>query len=811
MSAATLNKPFNNLEKLPHSPCVTLYHRNGRVGCGTLEREVMTGRLLHWSAVVSNGASNSNAQSSVPPYVAVLDEADYTTSSIEMLQTFSSNFVAGDDYGPVNDGGGPLRGILVLSTDPSSIDGVTFPSPEPFAPQGEGTPMENLSVGSSYEWNVNNNGDGLTFTDMAGVPTVYIEDSQTANYLRIVASEQANSISSDLNAAVYPSVLSEFNYYMGPSETTDGTKVTSQQCLGWKDLDGNWSPKCLPLGGNSVWAAAGTPVTFGYTDNENANDNSQDRPTVILAASIDSTSMFHELSPGANTAASNILSLLLAAELLGSSIKDEVLDQLYSRIAFAFFQGESYGFIGSRSFVKDVTGGFECQAGNEGVPSVMKRKDETSTTRACLNPLRTDLTFQNLGDIRGMIAVDQVGNLGGGKNLYVQGGANAENGFDAFLSEVMIELSANGEYTAQASSAEDSLPPSPVSSLVQLSASGAGGVVLTGYDDAFVANSLYHSHLDSVSKSQSIDKDAIAASATLLARSAVAAAYQNENNEVDAATAAAYALNLLPNTVSASSTTFESLYNCLFSDGNCDTLIKYASVESANDAIRTGINLGIGQPLGKPPNYYVSVYNHENGQGFVAASGFKYGAMDSSAEDKDDYVKDYGEDENDTTLLRPSLLEMSLNGLLNDFLGRGSFADSNDETTPDLKACSSTNDCSKVSYCSSSDSNELAAISTCAGGQCICGSRAHYHPALDEAISPATNQAPGWFTIDENDQGVSAMIAEPFWSSFVGVRAYNDAGEGVGLFSSIAGAIFTLICLIVVHRLKKSLVKDKVY
>mmetsp|Transcript_18883 Transcript_18883/g.30950 ORF Transcript_18883/g.30950 Transcript_18883/m.30950 type:complete len:274 (+) Transcript_18883:149-970(+) len=264
MSAATLNKPFNNLEKLPHSPCVTLYHRNGRVGCGTLEREVMTGRLLHWSAVVSNGASNSNAQSSVPPYVAVLDEADYTTSSIEMLQTFSSNFVAGDDYGPVNDGGGPLRGILVLSTDPSSIDGVTFPSPEPFAPQGEGTPMENLSVGSSYEWNVNNNGDGLTFTDMAGVPTVYIEDSQTANYLRIVASEQANSISSDLNAAVYPSVLSEFNYYMGPSETTDGTKVTSQQCLGWKDLDGNWSPKCLPLGGNSVWAAAGTPVTRRY-------------------------------------------------------------------------------------------------------------------------------------------------------------------------------------------------------------------------------------------------------------------------------------------------------------------------------------------------------------------------------------------------------------------------------------------------------------------------------------------------------------------------------------------------------------------
>jgi nicastrin len=770
----------------------------------------MTGRLLHWSAVVSNGAIGSSTQSSVPPYVAVLDEADYTNHTISMLQTFSSNFVAGDDYGPVTDGGKPLRGVLVLSTDPSSVDGITFPSPEPLTPQGDGTPMESLTVGSSYEWNVNNNGDGLLFADLIGVPTVYVADSQTAAYLRKVALEQANLISSELTAAVYPSVLSEFNYYMGPSTTTDGTKVTSKQCLEWKDLDGTWSPKCLPLGGNSVWAAAGTPVTLGYNNDkndENAN-NSQDRPTVILSASIDSTSMFHDLSPGSNTAASNILSLLLAAELLGSSIKDEVLDQLYARITFAFFQGESHGFIGSRLFVKDVTGSFECQAGNKGIPSVWKRKDETSTVRSCLNPLRSDLTFQNLGDIRGMIAVDQVGNLGGGKTLYVQGGN--ENGFDAFMSEVMIELSANGEYTVQASSASNnnedgatSLPPSPVSSLVKLSPSSASGVVLTGYDAAFVANSLYHSHLDSVSKRQSIDKDAIAASATLLARSAVAAAYQNENNEADAATAAAYALELLPNAVSSSSATFENLFDCLFNDGNCKTFVKYASVESANDAIRTGVNLGIGQPLGKPPNFYVSVYNAENGQGFAAASGFKYGAMDPSAEDKDDNVKNYGESENDAILLRPSLLEMSLNGLLNNFLGRGSFTDG---SASDLVDCASSNDCSSVSYCSSSD---LAAI--CAGGKCVCGSRAHYHPALDEAMSPAANRAPGWFAIDGNDQGVSAMITEPFWSSYVGVRIFDDAGKGPGIYASISGALFASICLVVVYRLKKGLMKEKVY
>ena len=158
---------------------------------------------------------------------------------------------------------------------------------------------------------------------------------------------------------------------------------------------------------------AGTPLSLGYSGNngngeggENEEDQNNERPIVLLSTSIDSTSMFHDLSPVANTAASNILTLLLAAELIGSSIKDEVLDQLYGRIVFTFFQGESYGFIGSRLFLKEVIEGFQCQNnndandGNEGVASVYKQRDEATTTRACLYPLRADVTFQNLGNVR---------------------------------------------------------------------------------------------------------------------------------------------------------------------------------------------------------------------------------------------------------------------------------------------------------------------------------------------------------------------------------------------------------------------------
>ena len=85
------------------------------------------------------------------------------------------------------------------------------------------------------------------------------------------------------------------------------------------------------------------------------------------------------------------------------------------------------------------------------------------------------------------------------------------------------------------------LPPTPLSSLVKVSSNAVGGIVLTGYDDAFVAGSAYHSHLDSISTTsgsgQDIDRDAIAYAATLLARTAGAAAYQDGDYGVDAATA----------------------------------------------------------------------------------------------------------------------------------------------------------------------------------------------------------------------------------------------------------------------------------
>ena len=80
-----------------------------------------------------------------------------------------------------------------------------------------------------------------------------------------------------------------------------------------------------------------------------------------------------------------------------------------------------------------------------------------------------------------------------------------------------------------------------------------------------------------LSKFQTIDEDAIALAAALLDRSVITTAYQNADEEIDSA--ATYALELLPDPVSSSSSTFGKLYNCLFEDGNCEIFLNYGAFE----------------------------------------------------------------------------------------------------------------------------------------------------------------------------------------------------------------------------------------
>lgn len=739
--STSLDEPFqNSFKNIKHSACVTLYNRQGRAGCGSTDRDSQSGSLFYY-----------DGSKSLPygyDFVAVIEEFDMTADIIGNIVSANAN--------------GNVKGIVVLnSTDVNDTN--EYSSPGAMYPLGYNTPSADVSYGNiQFPWN--GNGEGLNQYDLYGVPMVYLNEYETSHYIRDAAqdTEKAQKINT------------EFNFYMGP----DGTN--SKECLAWKDVhDNKWNPKCLPLGGTSVWGFAGSPPTSSSGNNQN-----NEKPTVIIGTSTDSTSMFHDLAPGANEGASNILTLLMAAKLIGSSVSDETLDALPNRIVFGFFEGEAYGYLGSRSFLRDVME-FSCDS-EYTVKSVARNKKSDD---ACLYPLRPSLKFKDLGEIAGMLTLDQLGVPTGGGNLYVHN--DGDDTMGSFLASCLMNTGTS-YYTAVASAAGDNAdefpyPPTPLTSLQSLSGGASGGAVLTGYDYSFTKRPPYQSHLNS-NQIKKMNLKAIASAATIVARTALAAAYDDGSYDYD--TASAYANDIIPE-LSYDNGLLKELADCLFVNGNCDKLKTYASMEARNEAERTGFEISSGEPLGTPPNYYVGVYGIDYGQPFVSVGKKVYGA----------YVGNkYGKSSSDSFGMQPAMLDQAIRNMLHDFLGRGSGYNSSP------KKCKKASDCSGVSYCSASGDS-----ATCSGAKiCVC-KRAHYHIALDEAFTPAVNNYTGYFEFSADDAGVSPAWTEPYWSSNVGVKMYRVTKSGPGFVTIVFGAGVLAGCFFLTVIVKVAMKKEKVY
>lgn len=102
---------------------------------------------------------------------------------------------------------------------------------------------------------------------------------------------------------------------------------------------------CLPLGGKSIWSTL-EPLS-----------SKAPKPIILVTSTIDSTSMFHNHAPGMGNIAGVIA--LVSAELALKQVKAELSNLPYD-IVFAIFNGETYGYLGSRKLVHDLQN-FECQ------------------------------------------------------------------------------------------------------------------------------------------------------------------------------------------------------------------------------------------------------------------------------------------------------------------------------------------------------------------------------------------------------------------------------------------------------------------
>ena len=741
---AILDEPFTtqSFTSLQHAPCVSLFYRLGRLGCGTEEHEtVQIGKLVYFYGAVPDVNDPTN-------YVAVVEDYNMISATIQTLKADRANT-------------GRLQGILVLNST-SLNTGNTIYSPDSMYVQGYNTPSEQINYGGSVQYKWNSRGQGLTNADLHGIPIAYILDSYVAQELRTEGQTSASSPTN--NKATKNAIVAEFNYYMGPDA------MDSNTCLSWHDVSNQqWKPKCLPLGGLSVWAHVGSPPY----------DQTQ-KPIILLGAGMDASNLYHDLSYGSNAAASNIIAMIMAAKLLGSALTDAQYDALPNRIVLSLFQGETYGFIGSRRFLRDIAySGFTCQS--EVVRSNIQL-GETSEY-GCLSPLRPNLRFMNVGnEISSMLSIDQIGHAVANGILYVHGD-------DATAIVNLLKNVGTNQFSVVDSSAVDNgngypYPPSPYTSLLSLSSGAIPGAVLTGYDYDFPSKLPFHSQKD---VPDYIEMQTIAATATIMARTALAAAYDDGtySGQGDYDTPTAYAKNLIPE-LSYSDSTLLEVANCFLQNGNCDLIQKYTKMEAANH----GVN--VGESLGTPPNYYVGTYSWGRGQPFVQVGENIYGAYNGS---------DYGK-KSDVISMQPKQLESTIYGLFNDFLGRASTSD-------EITSCKKAADCANVAnLCKNNDYD----VATCSGsGACVCV-RAQYHVAFDEALRAVEQMSPGYFTVDtENDAGISPMYTEPYWSSSVGVRIYRNGNALPGYITLLAGVGVGAVSFFGALVLKVGLKKEKLY
>ena len=243
--------------KVQDAPCVRLFTNTGSVGCRVTDRE---GSSLPLFPIYASDFPGLAALRSYHSKVDVVLGGDlFNASTLALLDATNH-----------------LGGLLVLAnTLPDFDDKDGRYSHDSTMPQG------------TVAWNPR--GNGLLLGDYDYPISLVVNDEECHNLVRWSAENRATGMDS------MPAWIADRDYYFGRAS------LTSESCLRWRDRDGTLDPKCMPLGGHSLWGTAGPR---------------DERPVVLAAAGMDSSSLFHEASYGAKDAVASIVTLMLAADAL---------------------------------------------------------------------------------------------------------------------------------------------------------------------------------------------------------------------------------------------------------------------------------------------------------------------------------------------------------------------------------------------------------------------------------------------------------------------------------------------------------------
>eukprot|EP00850_Spirogloea_muscicola_P001661 SM000006S19426 [mRNA] locus=s6:627517:632413:- [translate_table: standard] len=412
------------------SPCVRLLTVQGELGCANPSRYTVSAPIKHLKSPNETVVDRSAILISGSDFGAFLQRT--------LLDSTLEKNVAGVLV--MYDGEGTRQTHSLQGFSP----GDTFPLAQ-FAPYKD----------KAYPWNPF--GLGLV-SKRFPFPVHLLDSNSTETIVEFSAVNERRTFQRPLYVA-------EMSFIM---QTTKSETNNTAACLA--------SLTCLPLGGYSVFSALPSfPAERADSQKE----------VVIAMASVDAASFFRDVAPGADSPLSGFVALLAAVDALTSQVG---VHQLSKQLGFLVLLGESWGYLGSRQFLAQLTG---------------------------VN--RTVVDFE-LSNIKQVLEIGSVGRAltEGTLTLYT----HRQSGQDKKLTdEIHSALVAAAEKVANtkvlpASLSNPGIPPSSLMAFLGHRPSLAG-VVLEEFDQTF-KNPFYHSRFDDEGN---VNAMAITKAATVIARS----------------------------------------------------------------------------------------------------------------------------------------------------------------------------------------------------------------------------------------------------------------------------------------------------
>jgi len=355
----------------------------------------------------------------------------------------------------INDLKGVIKGVIVTNVTHG------LPPQRGFSPDSR-IPNERSGLNTTYAWNDKGKSSlfyeypfpiwGLTNEESVGVINK-AKDNQKGNY------------------NTWPRWSATLNVFM---QATHDSKTCLRRS------------QCQPVGGQSVWSSV--------------EEIKEDKDTILVIASMDTISFFQDYALGADSDISGTVALMGAYQYLRLTRASDL--QKYSKnVIFAWFDGETFGYVGSSRFARDISS-FSCE--------------KTAKSGGCESPAGySNLDFKNIdfSKIESIIELKQVGlTKNGGSSLFIHQHEDASK--TSLLVEAALQAGADTEnLELKLSTSTKGLPPSSSMSFIkQDKKMAAKTIVITDHNTEY-NNAHYHGIFD-----RTVDSQLVCEASTMLTK-----------------------------------------------------------------------------------------------------------------------------------------------------------------------------------------------------------------------------------------------------------------------------------------------------